>query len=246
MRLLNLMSASKAAIYLKKIIKFPFYIGFRRYCPVCKKYSNRFMKSGLIPRKDALCFYCHSLERHRFVWHYLTTKTDLFKNGQKVVLHVAPENCLEKRFRRLIGDSYITSDLYNDNVMIRMDITDIKFENGYFDFIYCSHVLEHVQDDQKALNEFFRVLKKDGWAIILVPLKGEKTYEDPLITSPEERLKEFGQEDHVRLYGIDITKRIRKSGFNVEVINVDDIVDRDQAVKMGLTDASGKIFLCSK
>ena len=204
------------------------------------------MKSGIVPRKDALCFHCHSEERHRFVWLYLKKRTDLFISEKKQMLHIAPEYCLKKRFRKLFGNSYLTADLYDDNVMIRMDITDIKFENKSFDIIFCSHVLEHVEDDRKALCEFYRVLKDDGWAIILVPIVGEKTYEDPLMTSPKERLREFGQKDHVRLYGLDIIKRIQESGFNVQAINVEDIATTREAVKMGLTKAAGEIFFCKK
>ncbi len=249
MKILSLRVISKIRILIRKIKKIaisPLYFGFRRYCPVCKKYSNKFLKAGLTPREDALCFFCHSEERHRFVWLYMKKKTNLFNNGQKKMLHVAPEYCFKKRFRKLLGDSYITADLYDEKVMIKMDITDIKIENNFFDFIYCSHVLEHVEDDRKALREFYRVLKVGGIALILVPITGEETYEDPFIVSPEERLTEFGQEDHVRRYGLDITKRIEESGFRVQIINVEDIATENEAVKMGLTVAAGEIFFCKK
>jgi SAM-dependent methyltransferase len=97
----------------------------------------------------------------------------------------------------------------NPRAMVRMDITDIQYPKDTFDVIYCSHVLEHVVDDRKAMREFHRVLRPDGWALLLVPITVEKTFEDPSVTDPEERLSVFGQEDHVRCYGPDYVERLR-------------------------------------
>jgi ubiquinone/menaquinone biosynthesis C-methylase UbiE len=119
------------------------------------------------------------------------------------MLHVAPEPCFERRFRERLGKSYITGDLFDPGAMVKMDITDIKYPDQSFDVIYCSHVLEHVQDDRRAMREFHRVLKRAGWAILLVPVTAEVTFEDPAIIEPRERLEAFGQEDHVRRYGSD-------------------------------------------
>lgn len=60
-----------------------------------------------------------------------------------------------------------------------MDITDIQYSDQSFDVIYCSHVLEHIHDDMKAMAEFFRVLRNGGWAILLVPIRADRTFEDP-------------------------------------------------------------------
>jgi ubiquinone/menaquinone biosynthesis C-methylase UbiE len=130
--------------------------------------------------------------------------------------------------------------------MMTMDITDIQYEDQSFDVIYCSHVLEHVQNDKKALRELFRVLKNDGWAILLVPITSETTVEDPSIVDPIERLRAFGQEDHVRKYGRDYVDRLREAGFTVEITKVDDLVCADEAVRMGLTPASGEVYHCTK
>jgi len=92
-----------------------------------------------------------------------------------------------------LNDGYLTADLSNPKAMVKMDITDIQYPDESFDVIYCSHVLEHVPDDRKAMQEFFRVLKKDGWAVLLVPIVGELTFEDPSIVDPVERTKIFGQ-----------------------------------------------------
>ena len=222
------------------------YYGNARFCPLCGKSSNRFVKFGLIPREDAACPRCGALERHRFLWLFLKEKTDFFNAEQKRMLHVAPEPCFETKFREVLGQGYLTADLYDPNAMVKMDITDIQYPEQSFDFIYCSHVLEHVFEDVKAMAEFHRVLKSDGWAILLVPIISEKTYEDASIVDPKERLKAFGQSDHVRKYGPDYVDRLREAGFTVDTIRVNDLVNDNQAVKMGLTPVSGDIFYCTK
>jgi len=221
------------------------YYGKGRFCPVCSKSSRRFRQFGLVPREDAQCAHCGALERHRFLWLYLSRKTDIFDGTPKKMLHVAPESCFESRFKERLGDNYLTADLFNPRAMVKMDITDIEYANESFDVIYCSHVLEHVQDDKGAMREFFRVLKNDGWAILLVPITSEKTFENPSIVDPLERLKYFGQKDHVRRYGQDYVDRLREAGFGVAVTKVKDLVQSDEAVRMGITE-SGNIYHCTK
>jgi predicted SAM-dependent methyltransferase len=127
-----------------------------------------------------------------------------------------------------------------------MDITDIKYPGESFDVIYCSHVLEHVTDDRRAMSEFHRVLRRSGWAILLVPIYDGLTFEDPSIVDPQERLKAFGQDDHVRRYGSDYVDRLRDAGFKVRVTRIDDLVGKADAIRMGLTPDSGEIYLCTK
>ena len=224
----------------------PYYYGKGRICPVCGKSSRKFHQFGIIPREDAQCAHCGALERHRFLWLFLQQKTNIFDDTPKKMLHVSPEPCLDSRFKKQLNGDYLTADLFSSNAMVKMNITDIQYPDQSFDVIYCSHVLEHVHDDKKAIMEFFRVLKKDGWAILLVPITSEKTFEDSSIVDPKERLKVFGQEDHVRRYGPDYIDRLRCASFNVEVFKVSDLVDRNDAVKRGLTSASGDIFYCTK
>jgi SAM-dependent methyltransferase len=222
------------------------YRGTGRFCPVCEERSSRFARYGAIPRKDALCVRCNSLERHRLLWLYLNQKTDLFDGRPKTTLHVAPEPCLEAKFRERLGAGYVTADLFNPRAMVKMDIMDIRFPDESFDVIYCSHVLEHVADDRKAVSEFHRVLKRDGWAILLVPILGEKTFEDPSIVDPDDRLRAFGQADHVRIYGPDYVDRLRDAGFEVEVTRVADLAAPADATLMGLGPLSGEIYFCVK
>lgn len=223
------------------------YRGTGRFCPVCQRESRAFAPYGRSKRQGAMCIYCGSLERHRLLWLYLTKRTNLFDAQPKNVLHVAPEPCFESIFRRRLGKGYLTADLLDPRVMVKMDITNIQYPDEYFDVILCSHVLEHVPDDRKAMREFWRTLKPTGWAILLVPIMAETTFEDPTIVDPKERLIAFGQEDHVRKYGRDYIDRLREAGFTVSVTTVTDMVpDREAALRMGLTAESGEIYYCTR
>lgn len=223
------------------------YSGFARWCPVCARSSRRFKPFGAGSREEAQCVHCNSLERHRFVWLYFQNRTDLFDGREKKFLHVAPEAALEPRLRERLGTNYITADIAATHVTIKMDITDVQYPDDTFDVIYCSHVLEHVQEDRRAMRELRRVLKPDGWAVLLVPIVGDITYEDPSITDRAGRLKAFGLEEHVRQYGRDYVGRLRESGFTVEVTEVADLYDRQQTIRMGIGGAAvGEIYYCTK
>ncbi len=214
---------------------------------MCGKSSRRFRQFGLVARADAQCVHCGALERHRFLWLFLTQKTDLFDGRKKKVLHVAPEPCFVFRLKERLGEGYLTADLADSRVMVAMDITNITYPDQSFDVIFCSHVLEHVPDDTKAMREFHRVLNDHGWSILLVPpITTAKTFEDTSIVDPQARAKAFGQEDHVRRYGKDYIDRLRGAGFTVKVTEVKDLVKEDEAIRMGLTSSSGEIYYCTK
>jgi SAM-dependent methyltransferase len=186
------------------------------------------------------------LERHRLVWLFLVTRSNLFDGKPKKMLHVAPEPCFQSRLKERLGEHYLTADLFSRKAMVKMDITDIDYPDQSFDVIYCSHVLEHVPDDRKAMREFHRTLKQDGWAILLVPITADKTFEDPSVTTPEERLRVYGQADHVRRYGPDYVDRLREAEFNVDIIKAKDLVPPEQAIQMGLTRTRDEICYCTR
>jgi len=171
-------------------------------------------------RSNALSPSTFSLERHRLLWLYLQNETDFF-SAQKKVLHIAPEQCFLKQFKQLKNLDYITADLYSPIADVKADICNLPFKNNDFDVVLCNHVLEHIDDDKKAMSELYRVLKPNGFGIFQIPqdLTREKTYEDFSITSPKERAKHFGQYDHVRIYGKDYSNKLRNIGFKVEEIN---------------------------
>ena len=129
--------------------------------------------------------------------------------------------------------------------MVIMDITDIQYPDNTFDIVFCSHVLEHIPDDRKAMRELARVLKPEGWAVFMVPLNAEHTIEDPSITNPAERERLFWQHDHVRLYGPDFKDRLEKEGFKVTVIKPSQIASAEDCMRMGLP-IQDSIFFCMK
>ena len=105
---------------------------------------------------------------------------------------------------------------------VKADVCKLPFENNIYDLVFCNHVLEHVQEDQKAMSELYRVLKKGGTLIAQVPIKEDrlKTFENWSITSPDERAKVFGQYDHVRIYGQDYYSRLEKVGFKTKAFDL--------------------------
>jgi SAM-dependent methyltransferase len=141
---------------------------------------------------------------------------------------VAPEQSFYKRFKKLDNLEYITGDLESPLAMYKFDIQSIPFENNSFDVVICNHVLEHVPDFKKAASEIYRVLKKDGYAILQVPTDKSRneTFEDPSITDPRERRRIFGQYDHVRIFGKNYPSELEKTGFTVKEKNYPDTLDK--------------------
>jgi len=169
-------------------------------------------------RNNALSPSTLSLERHRLLWLYLKNETDFFTSKEKKkVLHFAPEQAFYKLFRNQKNTEYTTTDLFSPLADVKADICDLPFENDSYDIIFCNHVLEHIPDDTKAMQELFRVLKPGGMAILQIPqdLKRETTFADDSITDQKERAAIFGQYDHVRIYGSDYFDKLRSIGFTV-------------------------------
>lgn len=225
------------------------FTGDQYECPICTGNFRKFLSGGNDNnRQNSKCPRCRSLERHRTIWIYIKSKTDILKNKQKI-LYIAPEYCFRKQFDSLKNIQYISIDLESPLAMKKMDITDLKFAEFEFDGIFCLHVLEHVENDIKAMHEFFRVLKPSGWAILQVPVLREKTYEDKSINTKELRLKHFGQEDHVREYGLDFKERLEESGFFVNVESLQKIISNEQADRYRILFANNEmenIYFCTK
>ena len=165
-------------------------------------------------RQNALCPGTLSLERHRLLWLYLDLKTNFLTDAIRV-LHVAPEQVFYKKFKSFSHWDYTTTDLHSPLADVKADICALPFEDNTYDFILCNHVLEHIPNDLKAMEELYRVLKPGGTAILQVPLEEgrENTFEDDSITDQQERTRIFGQYDHVRVYGQDYYKRLQEVGF---------------------------------
>lgn len=205
------------ASYLVRPIISSYYKGSKYTDPIDGKSFRKLLPYGYeSQRANVLSPSTLSLERHRLLWLYLKNETDFFEQPKKV-LHIAPEQCFLKLFKKQSNLDYTTADLYSPIADVKADICDLPFDNNAFDVVFCNHVLEHIEDDKKAMAELYRVLKPGGLGIFQIPqdLSLEKTYEDFSITSPEERAKHFGQYDHVRVYGKDYFDKLRAAGFNV-------------------------------
>ncbi|TRZ41404.1 class I SAM-dependent methyltransferase [Robertkochia solimangrovi] len=168
------------------------------------------------PRENVLAPGTLSLERHRLLWLFLKDHTDFFTASHKV-LHFAPEQAFYQRFRKLGNLNYTTTDLDSPLADVKADICALPFEDNTYDVILCNHVLEHIKNDKKAMQELYRVMKPGGWGIFQIPQDTERaeTFEDDSITDPTERARIFGQYDHVRVYGMDFFDRLKDVGFEV-------------------------------
>lgn len=204
--------------------------------PIDGRNYRRFLAYGYEKqRPNALSPGTLSLERHRLMWLYLKYETDFFNENLKV-LHIAPEQSFYKKFKKLKNIDYLTCDLNSPLADIKADIQNLPFEDNSFDVIFCNHVLEHVNDDKKALSELYRVMKKGGWGIFQVPIRYqlEKTFEDPSITDKNERIEKFGQYDHVRVYGMDYYQTLSNAGFKVEKINLTQKLTEEEIKRFSL------------
>lgn len=194
------------------------YKGNNVSCPVCERSFSKFLSYGsdLKHRENVLCPYDLTLERHRLMWLYLKNETDFFTAKQKL-LHIAPEQCFHKTFKKMENIDYLTGDLESPIADMHFDLHEIPLEDNQFDIVFCNHVLEHVNDANQCMKELYRVMKPGGWGIFQVPqdMTREETYEDPAITSPEEREKHFWQKDHVRLFAKDYPEWLKRAGFEI-------------------------------
>ena len=218
------------------------YRGDRVECPCCESRWRRFLPSW--NRPNAICPECRSHERHRGLWLFLKHRHPELFTDELSLLHFAPEDCFKRPFGSLPRLRWTTADLDAPDAMEHFDITAIPHPDGCFDAIICSHVLEHVTDDRRAMSELARILKPDGWAIVMVPLDAGRaaTYEDPAVLDPADRKREFWQEDHVRLYGRDFPERLRAAGFEVHADRF--LAELEPALRQRFVTGADEIFVC--
>ncbi|MFU8842661.1 MAG: methyltransferase domain-containing protein [Bacteroidales bacterium] len=210
--------------------------------PVIETYN--IIGSGM---RDALCPVCSASDRVRLLLHFLQNSTTLFKKPVKL-LHIAPEPSLEYILNKVSSIDYLTADLNPEKGMMQLNITATPFPGATFDAILCNHVLEHIPDDLEAMEELYRILKPNGWAILQVPISMniEKTYEDFSITDERDREKAFGQKDHVRIYGRDYTDRLKKAGFSILQYRWTEDPALQQSKSLLQLNREEVIFFCTK
>jgi len=223
------------------------------YCPVCNrdvtewKPFTRRVGEGIYRTEPEgrLCPHCGSFERTRHFWMYIEKTGTLAARPR--MLHVAPERGLSDKLRAVLGRNYVSVDLSMQSADVKADITSLPFLDDSFELIYCSNVLEHVQDDHAAMAQLLRVLAPGGLAYLQVPVNGEVTKEDPSVVDPAERAQLFGQADHVRAYGRDFAARLQSVGFAVSPQVMPDSLAASSA-QLTATNAHKKelIHLCHK
>ena len=236
------------------------YRGNNFHCSFCDRTFSQFLPNGYdLPvlkehdvvgggrRSNVTCPNCHSHDRERLVLLYLKAKKSEVFEGHVRILHVAPELNLGPALKSNKHADYVSSDLSSQLADKQMDITDIKEPDESFDVIICNHVLEHIQEDTKAMGELYRVLKTGGFAILQVPLsfKLSKSIEDPNVVTEQERERVFGQKDHVRLYGKDYVTRLCDAKFKV---TLDEFVSElgEEDIKRHGLNRKEVLFICEK
>ena len=236
-------------LFINKMTSF-FYLGNTYYCNCCNWSFRKFKPKGntLIQRENAECPYCGSLERVRNLLFYIENETDLL-TGKYRILHFAPEWPLLPFFKKNKNLDYITADINPNVADYQVDIMNIPFPGNSFDYIICSHVLGHVPDEKKAIEELFRVLKTGGTALVatLIDLENPHTFETDEADTPQMRLYLYSEPDLLRLHGTDFGERLAQGGFIVETINYPLVLGKEMQEKYALGDGRRElIFKCTK
>jgi predicted SAM-dependent methyltransferase len=189
-----------------------FYYGDNIFCVICQKQFSKFIK---LQNGDQLCPHCGSLPRHRRLWKL--TGEEIIVKQEDIILHFSPERCITKKLKLLHQQRYYTTDYdLKSDTSFHFDITAIQAKDESYTYVICYHVLEHIENDFGAMKELYRILKSEGKAIIQTPFKEGDIYENAEIKTKEERLKHFGQEDHVRIYSVNgLKERLENVGFTV-------------------------------
>ena len=213
----NLFIENNSNFIIINLFGLKFHIRKKHYCPICNTY-NKFLNAGANGRrKNVRCPVCDSLERHRYLYfvylfHFLNDD-----NKKINLLHMAPEKCFYNLLSNKQNINYTCIDLYPETYTYatdckKEDVLNLSFADNTFDVVLSNHVLEHIQDEEKFFEEIMRILKPNGKLILSVPYSNslKKTFEDPNIATDEDRLKYYGQKDHMRIYGRDIFENLGK------------------------------------
>jgi SAM-dependent methyltransferase len=248
-----------AILKLKKTYGLLKTLGLSYTCPFCGWHARCFYPAGFdFPvlshyqvvsagrRENVRCPRCNSSARERLIFLFLLRKTRIFVDSIDI-LHIAPEKNLQRILKERNRGTHVSGDINSPAADVTLDIQNIPYKDAVFDLVICSHVLEHIIDDGKAMRELCRVLKPGGIAILQVPYSPilTKTFENSQVITEKERERVFGQSDHVRIYGTDYTNRLEQAGFEVEKIFPNIFLSKKEINKYAL-DSKEPIFFCKK
>ncbi len=234
------------------------YLGSNFSCPICtwnfrkmKPFKEFFyIKGELIDHytDNAICPRCGSDIRHRFSFNFLKDNTKIFISRIKL-LHFAPETYLSAYLRKQSNIEYVCCDIDPAQFpgSIKVNITNIQFFDASFDAIICIHVLEHIQNDIKAIGELYRILRPGGWALIAIPVYGDTTFE-LYDLDYDGRETMYGTGEHMRMNGLDFTDKLTAAGFSVSVVSFDDVLGNymDRNIVTPHTESDKYLFFCKK
>ncbi len=241
-----------------------YYIGDEYKCPICNNSFRRMLPGGFDlevvkkfniigsgRRENNICPYCQSTDRDRLVYVYLKQETRIFQKKVKV-LHVGPELSLYRVLKKSKNILYVTGTKYYEGIYYPknigfVDLLELPYGEGEFDMVICNHILEHIDDDSKAISEIYRVTTTGGSAILQVPISNEleATYEDTSVKSKKLREEHFGQFDHVRIYGRDYGSKLESAGFKVQTYHPSYDNNEEELNKFALN-KNEKLFIAHK
>lgn len=236
----------------KEVNIFKNYLGNEVYCPYCSREFSTFKPSGALNREfwksdkgqeyfslsyvnvaNAKCPKCGSGERHRLLYYYLLRK-NFFSANMTTALEIAPDEFTKKIFDKIRNLEYISTDIHFDRFPdFISDITNSSIKDNSIDFILCYHVLEHIENDMKAMTELYRILKPGGKALIQVPIWAPKTEKFDNVPR-EDYEKVYGHWDHVRIYGLDFYNMLREIGFDVVLDDFAETLDDEFVSRNGI------------
>ncbi len=210
------------------------------YCPFCKRMviSSKFSQKW----GSGICALCSSRGRHRALYHIYS---EYFLNTKKNIklLHFAPEISIYREIKKNNNIKYSCCD-YNIDIykqipeIVRQDGMNTTYPDEYFDLIIHNHVLEHVENDKLFIKECLRILKKDGIILFSFPYYPNDTNLEIKTNSAEERIKLYGNFDHLRRYGYNWKEKFDDGDYKITELKLLDFIDENQIEKENIHSSS--------